>query len=209
MKIRENRVPNNSKPTPTESKRIDLCVDESGQDTRGKLFVVAVVVIAAERSDEIRKVYEALEKSSGKGKVKWASAKKDKRLAYLQTAIQRAPSLDVKFFYCIFRQTTDYDGATVEGIARAINRLPGSVSRVYVHVDGLTEPKCSKYKRRLRQLGCRRVKDVRGVRKRQNEPLVRLADTMAGAGGEWEKHKAPDLEEIFSEAKRSGTLIKL
>ena len=200
---------NKLEPITVKMKRTDLLVDESGQDTRGKLFIVVIVIVAGERSDEARRLYEALEKSSGKGKVKWASAKRDKRLAYLQTAIQKVPSLGVKFFYSIFRQTTDYDGATVEGIARAINRLPRSASRVYVHVDGLTEPKCSRYKTRLRQLGCRRVKDVRGVRKRQNEPLIRLADTMAGALGEWDKHKAPDLEKIFAEAKRNGMLIEL
>lgn len=190
-------------------KRVDFWADESGQHTRGKSFVVAIAAVPAEGVDEARQFYEALEKSSGKGKAKWASAKRDRRLAYLHTAIQKATSLEVKFLYSIFRQTTDYDGATIEGIARAINRLHRSTSRVYVHVDGLTEPKCSKYKTRLRKLGCRRVKDVRGVRKRQNEPLIRLADAMAGAVGEWDKHKTPDLEEIFSEAKQNGTLIEL
>ena len=113
------------------------------------------------------------------------------------------------FFIAFFVKPTAYDGATVEGIARVVHRLQRSASRVYVHVDGLTEPKCSRYKTRLRQLGCRRVKDVRGVRKRQNEPLIRLADTIAGALGEWDKHKSPDLEKIFSEAKQNGILIRL
>lgn len=200
---------NNLNPIDLKSKRIDLHFDESGQHTRGEFFVIAGVMVAAENTDEARQFYASIEKTSGKGKAKWASAKRDKRLAYLQTAIQKAPSLDVKFFFSIFRQTTDYDGATVEGIARVVHRLQRSVSRIYVHVDGLTEPKCSRYKTRLRQLGCRRVKDVRGIRKRQNEPLIRLADTMAGALGEWDKHKASDLEKIFSEAKQNGTLIRL
>ncbi len=59
-------------PTANEAKRIDLYVDESGQDTKGKLFVVAVV--AVENSDEFRQHCESFEKSSGKGKVKWRSA---------------------------------------------------------------------------------------------------------------------------------------
>ena len=200
---------NNRKPTDVKPRRRDLYVDESGQDTRGELFVVAGVVVAAENGDEARQFYESLEKVSGKGKVKWASAKRDKRLTYLHTAIQGAASLDVTFFYSVFRQTTDYDGATVEGIARVVHRLHRSASRVYVHVDELTKPKCSNYKTRLRGLGCRQVRDVRGIRKRQNEPLIRLADTLAGALAMSRKHYDSQLAELFSQAKENGTLIEL
>lgn len=202
-------MPSKLQPITVKMKRIDLLVDESGQDTRGKLFIVAIVIVAGGRSDEARRFYEALEKTSGKGKVKWASAKKERRLAYLHTAIQEADSLGVTFFYSVFYQTTDYDGATVEGIARAVHRLSRSASRVYIHVDGLTEPKCSDYKTRLRKLGCRSIMDVRGIKKRQNEPLIRLADALAGALGELEKYENSQLAELFSHAKENGTLIKL
>jgi len=160
-------------------------------------------------NDEVRQFCESFERTSGKGKVKWASAKRDKRLTYLHAAIQKAASLDVMFFYSVFRQTTNYDGATVEGIARVVHRLRGSTSRVYIHVDQLTEPKCSDYKIRLRKLGCRTVRDVRKVRKRQNEPLIRLADALAGALGELLKYQDSQLAELFSQAKKRGTLVKL
>ena len=202
-------MPNNSQPTPTESKRIDLYFDESGQDTRGKLFIVASVMVAAENGDKAHQFYKSLEKTSGKGKVKWASAKKDKRLAYLHTAIQEVGSLGVTFSYSIFNQTTDYDGATVEGVARAVHRLRYSASRVYIHIDGLTEPKCSDYKIRLRRLGCRRVRDVRGIRKRQNDPLIRLADALAGALGESRKYPDSQLAKLLSQAEEDGILAEL
>ena len=189
-------------------KRIDLSVDESGQHTRGELFVVVTVVVPAKGGDEARQVYEALEESSGKGKAKWASAKRDRSLIYLHAAVQKAASLDITFFYSVFRQTTDYDGATVEGIARAVHRLHHSASRVYIHVDGLTKPKCSDYKTRLRKLGCR-VKDVRGIRKRQNEPLIRLADALAGALSGSLKHPDSQLAKFLSQVEKDGTLIEL
>ena len=200
---------NNLKPTDQKPKRIDLRFDESGQDTRGEFFIVAGVMVVAENTDAARQFYASIEKTSGKGKAKWASAKKDKRLSYLRQAIQGAPSLDIKFFYCVFRQRTDYDGATVEGIARVVHRLQRSASRVYVYVDGLTKPKCSDYKNRLRRLGCRRVQNVKGVRKRQNDPLIRLADALAGAIGEARKHQENQPAELLSQAEADGTLVEL
>ncbi|MCG9131542.1 hypothetical protein J5I95_07670 [Candidatus Poribacteria bacterium] len=201
-------MPSKLEPITVKMKRIDLLTDESGQDTRGELFIVASVVVASGNADETRQFYASLEKISGKGKVKWASAKKDKRLTYLHTAIQEAASLNVTFFYSVFRQTTDYDRATVEGIARVVHRLRRSASRVYVHVDELTQPKCSHYKTRLRRLGCR-VRDVRGIKKRQNEPLMRLADALAGALGESRKHPDNQFVELLSRAEENGILIEL
>lgn len=80
---------------------------------------------------------------------------------------------------------------------------------MYVYVDGLTEPKCSDYKTRLRTLGCRRVRDVRGVRKRQDDPLIRLADALAGALGESRKYPDSQLAEFLSQTEEDGTLIEL
>ena len=112
--------------------RVDLFVDESGQDTKGKLFVVAVV--AVRNSDNSRQHCESFEKSSGKGKVKWRSAQRGRRLAYLRTVVSDASSLGITMFYSVFRRTIDYDSATIDGIAKAIRRLCTPGVHVYVHV---------------------------------------------------------------------------
>ena len=52
-----------------KAERSDLYIDESGQDTQGELFVVAVVTV--ENRDKSRQHCESFEKSLGKGKVKW------------------------------------------------------------------------------------------------------------------------------------------
>lgn len=93
---------NNLKPTDRKPKRIDLHFDESGQHTRGEFFIIAGVMVAAENTDEARQFYASIEETSGKKKAKWASAKRDKRLAYLQTAIQKAPLLISSFFIAFF-----------------------------------------------------------------------------------------------------------
>ncbi len=197
-------MPNGSTLTTTKSKRIDLYVDESGQDTRGKLFVVAVVTV--ENSDEFRERCEYLERSSGKGKLKWGHAQREKRLVYLHAIISEAPSFGVTLFYSVFRQTTDYDGATIEGIARVIQRLKRFDFHVYVYVDGLAKVKQSNYKTRLRRLGCP-VRKVSRIAKDENEPLIRLADALAGASAELLKYQDSELNELFSQAEQHSILV--
>lgn len=190
----------------TKRQRINNYVDESGQDTKGELFTVAVVAVAD--NDKFRQLCESAEEMSGKRKKKWASAERSRRLNYLRAVIQEADSLNVTLFYSIFRKTTDYDAATINGIAKAILRLNPSNSDMYVYVDGLAKAKRSAYKTGLRRLSCP-VKKVSGVKKDENEPLIRLADALAGAAGELLKYQASDLEILFSEAKRRGIFVQL
>mgnify|MGYP001561723993 CR=1 FL=1 len=49
-------------------------VDENGQDTKGKIFIVSVVVTTKERN-ELLILCEHLEKITGKRKDKWRQAK--------------------------------------------------------------------------------------------------------------------------------------
>ena len=190
---------NNVASTAKKAKRIDLYVDESGQDTRGKLFVVAIV--AVENSDELRRHCESLEMSSGKGKMKWRSAQKKRRITYLQTVTSSASTLGVTLFYTVFRRTTDYDSATIDGLVKTIRKFRVGSPQVYVYVDGLAKSKCHIYKTILRQHSCP-VKKVSSIRKDENEPLIRLADALAGATAELVKYEDSELNELFSQAKR-------
>ncbi len=67
-------------PQPT---RLYAYIDESGQDTLGRLFVVGAVVIDREQRDSIREQLEALEGRSKKGRVKWHRARHAYRQAYV------------------------------------------------------------------------------------------------------------------------------
>ena len=196
----------NDTPDTVKRKRYDLYVDESGQDTKGEFFVVTVV--AVENSDKFRQYCESLEHSSGKGKVKWRTAQKTRRLDYLRSIMLKSSSHKFKLFYSFFRRTTDYESATIDGIARAIRKLHPIGSHVYVYVDGLPKSKRSVYKTRLRRLSCP-VKKVSRVAKDENEPLVRLADAVAGASSDLEKHENEELRRLFSQAKETDILVLL
>ena len=195
----------NFKQTGAGTKRTEFYFDESGQDTGGELFIVAGV--AVKDSDALRERCVSLESTSGKGRAKWAKAERKRRLAYLRAAISDVSSFGGTVSYSVFRKTTDYDGATVEGIARAYHKLSMPDSSVFVYVDALGNKKGRSYKTRLRKLKCS-VKKVRG-KKDENEPLIRLADAVAGAAAELLKYDSEDLGEIFSQAKQRGTLVEL
>jgi hypothetical protein len=62
-------------------------VDESGQDTRGALFVVAAV-IAAEDREQVRDLLRSIERNSGKAKRKWTKATRQQRIAYMERVLQ-------------------------------------------------------------------------------------------------------------------------
>lgn len=66
----------------------------------------------------------------------------------------KSSSHKFKLFYSVFRRTTDYDSATIDGITRAIRELRPLGSHIYVHVDGLAKSKRNVYKTQLRQLSC-------------------------------------------------------
>jgi hypothetical protein len=88
-------------------------VDESGQDTQGRLFIVAVVVSTAERRDEGEQRLLEAERNSQKGLAKWKKTRHPKKESYLQ-AIATIAELRGSIFYSTHLNTRDYIGATVD-----------------------------------------------------------------------------------------------
>lgn len=197
-------MPNNLEPIAAKPERIDLYVDESGQDTKGQLFIVAGV--AVEDSNKFRQLCRDLEKTSRKGLAKWGKANRNNRLVYLRTVISDDRFRDILLFSYVSRKTKNYVEATIRGIDLAVASLDPFDAPVFVYVDGLVKTQYKEYKNRLRQLGCP-IEKVRG-RKDENEPLIRLADAVAGATRDLlEKYADSELKEPFSLAVKRGILV--
>jgi hypothetical protein len=112
-------------------------VDESGQDTEGRFFVVSVVLIGEAR-DTVLGQLAALEERSGKGRVKWRKARYAYRQAYID-GLAHLTSLSDCIFMAVFNETRAYFDLTVEVTARAIRaKVRGHDYRMTVFVDGLT-----------------------------------------------------------------------
>src|SRR5437870_6330850 len=117
-------------------KRLFCYVDESGQDTRGELFVVSLVVADHER-DALALICEQIERQSGKGRVKWSKARHKERLAYLQQVL-RLPQLEGRLYFGVYRDTLDYLSATIRTIAAAIEVASESAeAQATIRIDGL------------------------------------------------------------------------
>lgn len=159
-------------------------VDETGQDTKGQLFIVVTVVVAEERY-RLDAYLEAAEKTSGIGKKKWVRAKTalDSRNQYLESV--GAGDFKHKLFYSQYAETGTgaYEQLTVLAIAQAISqyrtkhRLTDDY-KVSVTIDGLKRAEEARVGKQLRELGIKSRK-IRGARD-ASEPLIRLADRIAG-----------------------------
>jgi hypothetical protein len=68
---------------PKHSKKIYAYVDESGQDTKGLLFVVSILVFENEK-EILKDSLEKAEKASGKKNVKWHKSKHEYRKKYIK-----------------------------------------------------------------------------------------------------------------------------
>lgn len=156
-------------------------VDESGQHTRGAIFVVAAVILVGDRAAPGAAI-AAAEGASGKGKVKWAKADHERRRRFVEL-IAREGALRHALYVKVFREAgRQYQTLTALAIAEALNRHARhrglAEYKATVVIDGLTRAEERAVGGELRRLGAR-IRKVRGDRD-ENEAAIRLADALAG-----------------------------
>lgn len=177
-------------------------VDETGQDTKGDLFIVSVVVTAGER-ETLLNLCERIETETGKGQVKWIKANYRKRVAYMQRIIA-SPILHGKLNVAIHHASRDYFELTIETIAKTFKQIDDKNYKATVLIDGLPRAHELQARQQLGRLGIH-AKKVRGVKKDENDALIRLADALCGfARGAIEEQ--PEMRELFDRAIRLGML---
>jgi hypothetical protein len=185
--------------------KIYCFVDESGQNTQGRVFVVSVVVTAHKRN-ELFALCEQIEQVSGKRKDKWGKADHGERMKYLHHIF-----VDDRFKGClryeVFRQTIDYDTATIEGIVSSVKwGKPSGKFTTMVYIDGLKKTKRHEYGARLRRFGLA-VRKVQGVARDETNALTRLADAIAGFVLDALDGKSKEIKILFKKAKKEGMII--
>src|SRR3989339_428750 len=93
-------------------------IDETGQDTKGELFIVSVILIDQDK----QKIEDQLidcEKQSKKGKTKWQKAKFYQREAYINQ-IFTIKKLKDHLYYSEFKNSTAYYELVVYTAAQVI-----------------------------------------------------------------------------------------
>ncbi len=195
-----------------KTQKIYCYVDETGQDTEGKLFIVVAVVVDDER-DELNRYLQEAETASGIRKKKWVRAKgaTDSRNQYLEAV--GTGDFKSKIFFSIYEHTGTgaFEQLTVLTIAQAVNRYRekhgvGDDYRVSITIDGLKLPEGARVGKSLRDLGIRPRK-VRGGRD-ESEPILRLADRIAGLVRE--SHEGREAYMVIQkQLERRGIIKKL
>lgn len=181
-------------------------VDETGQDTKGDIFLVSVVITQEDRQ-EISEQLIRVEEKSGKGNVKWNDAEENLKKTYIRQVL-KLRSLRGKLSYSVYPGTKDYLSRTVLTTARAITSFSKENYKAIVFVDGLQKSKIRWFGSELRHLQIRTEK-VRGVRKEETEPLLRLADALCGFIRVSLTKRREEFSHLLMKAKRNGMIKEL
>jgi hypothetical protein len=183
--------------------RLYCYVDETGQDTEGRLFIVGVVV-ADKDQEEYQLACETIEQKSGKGNIKWRRTARQRKIDYIGL-ILKEPLFKGKLCFAVYHHTRACQEATVKAIGLAANSVtPGS--DVTVIIDALPKSLEIPIGVQLRRAGVRAK--VRGARKDENYALIRLADALCGfvrAATEGQT----DMQELLDWGLRASTLRDL
>ena len=185
-------------------KKLYAYVDETGQDTMGLLYLVAVV-IAGEERDAIRKRLAEIERTSGKHGRKWAKSRPDARMRYLAQVIE-IEGLRGRLCYCHYQGTQTYVDLSILSAAKAILAVGVEPLKASVFVDGLVRSERRRFAAGLRKLHVT-LRKVRGMRDESDE-FIRVADATAGfvrdaLEGDEKTHR------ILQEATAAGRIRRL
>lgn len=151
-------------------------VDETGQDTKGDFFLVAVVLKEAEDLETLQDKLEEIEKLSKKN-LKWSKSSFKVRELYL-TQLISLKQLKNAIFYSTYQDTKAYIPLTSLTIAKTILSKNTKNYSVNILIDGLKDKEMEEVRKELKKLKIT-YNRIRGLKDEQ-DVILRLADSIAG-----------------------------
>ncbi len=153
-------------------------VDESGQDTKGRFFVVSVVVLEENRNQMLQEL-EKIETESGKKYIKWHKARHLFREIYFEKIAQTALFANTIFFETFtngdyYLKMTSY--TTAKAILKKAQKKSYTAS---IYIDGFNKKEVAVFSEEIRALRINKRK-VRGVKRDENNAFIRFADALCG-----------------------------
>jgi len=168
-------------------RKIYCYVDETGQDTKGRFFLVSVVILEGKLRKRVEEKLLDVEKRSKRGCLKWNKSRFSSRIAYLKDILE-IPELRESLFFSSFWNSNKYRDLIAYTIAEVANKLEIKTGyKLTVLIDGLSKKDEKIFSQKLRILGIKFWK-VRGL-KDENSNFIRLADTLAGFLRDWIEKK--------------------
>jgi hypothetical protein len=191
-------------------KKLYCYVDETGQDTEGRIFIVGMV-IADESRDQLVESCELIEQETVRLSAwKWSRTADAPKLAYMRRVmdmIEQGRRHYAALCFVIYHNTTDYLSVTADAIERAVRSQPlgeGEAYNVTVLFDALPRTKEQElgamlHKRKLK------IRKVRGVRRDEADALIRLADAVCGLARDAQEGRRA-ARALCDRGSRRGTL---
>jgi hypothetical protein len=152
-------------------------IDESGQDTKGAIFIVSVLVLENGR-EKIQNYLEIIERQSQKKNIKWHKAKFAFRQRYIKEII-KLEELTNTIFFEVFSDSKKYIELTSYTTAKAILKRAHEDYIVTIFIDGLRKQELETFKRGLKDLQIK-TRKVRGIKKEENDVFIHLVDAICG-----------------------------
>lgn len=169
-------------------------VDETGQDTKGELFLVAVVLKEISGLEALEKKLMGIETRTGKKQSKWKKISRDIKKKYLEELIQ-VKELKNAIFYATYKASKEYSKLTSFTIAKAVLAKESTNYTVTIIIDGLNDRERDVVREELKKLKIK-YRKIRGMKDEQSI-FLRLSDAMAGF-----------LREVYEEEEYTKQFIK-
>ena len=152
-------------------------VDETGQDTKGDFFLVAVLL--KEKSDLLKLEGQLvfIEKKTGKKSLKWKKTNNRIKSKYLKELI-KINELKNSIFYSQYHLSKEYSKLTSLTIAKAVLMKENRDYSVTIIIDGLNDKERAVVRDELKKLKIN-YRKIRGMKDGQSV-FLRLSDSMAG-----------------------------
>jgi hypothetical protein len=188
---------------PKPKQKLYCYVDETGQDSEGRLFLVAVLILGDDR-DDLRRAVLGIEQRTGKREKKWSRSTPRQRAAYIQSILDY-PSLAGRLYYSAYQETHLYVDLTILSVAKAINTHTPRPYAATILVDGLQRSEQRRFARGLRKLRIS-ARKVRGLTD-QADVFICLADSLAGFVRDG-RAKDEHLEGLYVQAMRDKAVSR-
>lgn len=166
------------KTSPTE--KIFCYVDETGQDTKGDIFIV-VAILSGKDKNKLEDFLTKTERSISKNKFKWNKTRLKDRITYLEIVLS-SKQINKNIYFQRFKNSREYRDLTALTIAQAINGYVRENNfekyQATIVIDGLTRTEQFRIAKTIRNLGIH-TRKIRGARDESNA-IIRSADMIAG-----------------------------
>ena len=180
-------------------------VDETGQDTKGKYFLVAIVIQSKTNILSAEQKLLDTEKKSKKNKLKWTKTQFKVREDYLKQLLS-IKELKNAIYYSSYQETKEYIHLTAYTIAKAILTKENDNFKVTIIIDGLNKKETFAVSKELKKLKIR-YERIRGMKDEQSV-FLRLADAIAGFIRDFEE-KQLYTKSLYKNLRESGCIIEV